>query len=113
MIIAECEHCLTEYDAKRSTSRFCGPKCKQAFYRNRMKTDVTVTAAKPVTVTGAKRGKDIKCFEDLPDDVRATIDHMSRGSNGKIDHTILVNRTAIAINYQHLFPGRYYSTGAA
>jgi hypothetical protein len=56
-----------------------------------------------------KRGKDIKCFEDLPDDVRATIDQMSRGSNGKIDHTILVNRTAIAVNYQHIFPERFHS----
>jgi len=54
MITAECEHCLAEYDAKRSTSRFCGPKCKQAFYRNRMKPNVTLRDAKSVTVTKAE-----------------------------------------------------------
>ena len=57
-----------------------------------------------------KRGKDIKCFADLPPDVQQTIDIMSE-VDGKIDQTIKANRTAIAINYQHLFPDRYYSTG--
>ncbi len=52
-IIAECEHCLAEYDAKRSTSRFCGPKCKQAFYRNRIAEPVTLSP-KRVTLTQAK-----------------------------------------------------------
>lgn len=59
-----------------------------------------------------KRGKDIKCFEDLPPDVQQTIDSLSV-VDGKIDQTIKVNRTAIAIHYQHLFPDRYHSTGAA
>lgn len=57
-VIAECEYCLGEYDAKRSTSRFCSPKCKQAFYRNRMfsVTDqsVTLKPIEPVTVTRGK-----------------------------------------------------------
>lgn len=57
-----------------------------------------------------KCGKDIKCFEDLPLDVQATIDMMSV-VDGKIDQTIKANRTAIAIHYQHLYPDRYYSTG--
>jgi hypothetical protein len=57
-----------------------------------------------------KRGKDIKCFNDLPLDVQRTIDKMSR-VGGAIDHTIKANRTAIAINYQHLYPDRYYLTG--
>lgn len=61
---------------------------------------------------GLKRGNDIKCFEDLPPDVQRTIDRMSI-VNGKIDQTIKANRTAIAINYQHLFPDRYYGTGVA
>ena len=56
--------------------------------------------------TGLKRGKDIKCFADLPPDVQQTIDRMSV-FNGKIDRAIKINRTAIAINYQHLFPDRY------
>ena len=59
-----------------------------------------------------KRGKDIKCFEDLPPDVQQTIDSMSV-VDGVIDQTIKANRTAIAINYQHLFPDRYYSAGVA
>ena len=60
----------------------------------------------------SKRGLDIKCFEDLPADVQQTIDRMSV-VDGKIDQTIKVNRTAIAVHYQHLFPDRYYSTGVA
>ena len=59
-----------------------------------------------------KRGKDIKCFEDLPPDVQQTINKMSI-VEGKIDQTIKANRTAIAIHYQHLFPDRYYNTGVA
>ena len=58
----------------------------------------------------SKPSKDIKCFSDLPPDVQRTIDQMSL-IDGKIDTTIKANRTAIAINYQHLFPNRYHSTG--
>ena len=43
-----------------------------------------------------KRGKDIKCFEDLPPDVQQCIDQLSIDSEEK--H----RRTAIAINYQHV-----------
>ena len=46
----------------------------------------------------SKRGKDIKCFEDLPLDVQATINRISGSNEEK------AKRTAIAINYQHLFP---------
>lgn len=56
-----------------------------------------------------KRGKDIKCFADLPPDVQEDIDKMST-VDGKIDQTIKANRTAIAVNYQHLFPDRYEPT---
>lgn len=58
-----------------------------------------------------KRGKDIKCFADLPPDVQMTIDLMSV-VDGKIDRTTKVNRTAVAINYQHMFPDRYYPQDA-
>ena len=58
----------------------------------------------------SKRGKDIKVFEDLPPDVRATINRLST-IDGKIDQIIKANRTAIAVHYQHLFPDRYHSTG--
>ena len=56
--MANCKQCGTEYNAKRSTSLYCGPKCKQEFYRNRMSEpvtlspeSVTVTDTGPVTVT--------------------------------------------------------------
>lgn len=61
---------------------------------------VTLNPVKP------KRGKDIKCFEDLPPDVQQTIDRLSV-VDGKIDKTIKAKRTAAAIRYQHLFPHRY------
>jgi hypothetical protein len=57
-----------------------------------------------------KRGKDIKCFEDLPPDVQEVIHRLST-TDGKIDKTIKANRTAIAVNYQHQFPDRFHSTG--
>ena len=57
-----------------------------------------------------KRGKDIKTFEDLPPDVQQTIDSLSM-VDGKICQRVKANRTAIAINYQHLFPDRYESQG--
>jgi hypothetical protein len=53
-----------------------------------------------------KRGLEVKAFDDLPPDVQQTIDIMSI-VEGKIDQTIKANRTAIAIHYQHIFPGRY------
>ena len=50
------------------------------------------------TKTKFKRGKDIKCFEDLPADVQHTIDRISESEEEKR------RRTAIAIRYQHTFP---------
>ena len=132
-IIAECEWCNSEYDAKRSTSRFCGPKCKQAFYRNRMNPGVTLRDDKSVTVTKAdshvdasdigvvkalhqaiskpKRGKDIKGFIDLPMDVQQTITRLC--PDVVKDHAERCRRSGIAIRYQHLFPNKYNSTGVA
>lgn len=51
-----------------------------------------------------KRGKDIKCFADLPPDVQITIQMVSDTDEE------LEKRTAAAIRYQHLFPNRYHST---
>ena len=59
-----------------------------------------------------KRGKDIKCFADLPLDVQLIIDKMST-TDGKLDKDEKAKRTLAAINYQHLFPERYESTGGA
>ena len=57
-----------------------------------------------------KRGKDIKCFADLPPDVQWKIDRMST-NDGKVDEAEKAKRTAVAIHYQHVFPDRYESTG--
>ena len=57
-----------------------------------------------------KRGKDIKCFADLPPDVQRTITMMST-IEGRLDEDEKAKRTARAIHYQSLFPDRYYSTG--
>ena len=46
-MIQNCEQCGLEYDAKRSTSRFCSDKCKVSFNRNK----VTVTTDNPVTLS--------------------------------------------------------------
>ena len=60
----------------------------------------------PVPVShGLKRGKDIKCFRDLPVDVQATIVRLSA------DGQELSRRAGIAISYQHTFPDSYYSRG--
>ena len=79
------------------------------------KPDVSVVMAYNRTMTrldNEKRGKDIKVFEDLPPDVQQTIAMISR-RDGKIDPIEKANRTAIAVHYQRLFPGRYHSTGIA
>ncbi len=64
----------------------------------------------PILDGPKKRGKDIKCFKDLPIDVQRSIDRMST-IDGKIDQTVKANHTAIAINYQHTV-GRYEPTDA-
>ena len=74
---------------------------------------VLIPAGKPAElIRQPKRGKDIKTFADLPPDVQQTIDSLSM-VDGRICQRVKANRTAIAINYQHLFPDRYNSTGVA
>lgn len=56
-----------------------------------------------------KRGKDIKCFADLPPDVQGTIERVSRINNSEAEYKDeKAKRTARAVHYQHLFPDRYY-----
>ena len=66
--MAKCGNCGVEYEAKRSTSEYCGPKCKQAFYRNRCKalsvTDVTVRPVTNVSVTDLEKCR--YCGKSLP-----------------------------------------------
>ena len=71
-----------------------------------------VTSPQAASSVTPKRGKDIKCFEDLPLDVQETIHRLST-IDGRVDQASKAKRTAIAINYQHLYPDRYYSTGVA
>ena len=59
--------------------------------------------AKPLVIK-ARRGKDITNFEHLPPDVQATINRISMDNQ---EHN---RRTAIAIDYQHKQPDKYYST---
>jgi len=99
------------------------PQCEttRAFVEGRPKKEIKTYADLPEHVKRAvgempldtyvhrltKRGKDIKVFEDLPPDVQQTIRRMS-DSNEEFQR-----RIGIAIRYQHLFPRRYHSTGAA
>lgn len=79
------------------------------------KTDLgnTLTTTQTVGAVIPKRGKDIKCFEDLPADVQMTINYMSWDKEGEVfNQEEKDRRTVAAIHYQHLFPDRYYSTGA-
>ena len=65
--MSKCVQCGKEYIAKRSTSSYCSPKCKQEFYRNRMSKPVTVRESvtlKPVTVTNLELCQ--YCGELLP-----------------------------------------------
>ena len=73
------------------------PQCEttRAFIEDRAKLD---------PMRDMKRGKDIKCFSDLPPDVQATINRVSDTNEEK------QKRTGIAIRYQHLFPDQYYGT---
>ena len=104
-----CKQCNTEYDAKRSTSLYCSPACKQESYRNSMSKPVTLSNDQPVTLTepNKRRGKGITCFAHLPPDVQGTINRLSK--DDAQEHS---RRTAIAIDYQHKHPGAYYSKGA-
>jgi hypothetical protein len=50
--MSNCKQCGQEYEVKRSTSHYCSPKCKQEYYRNRMKpVTVTPVTLKPESVT--------------------------------------------------------------
>ena len=58
-----------------------------------------------------RRGKDITNFEHLPPDVQGTIIRLTTNQDGTVDEQARTNRTAIAIDYQHKQPDKYYSTG--
>ena len=58
--------------------------------------------------TSAKRGKDIKCFEDLPPKAQECINKMSI-KDGKIDQIIKADWMASVNIFQRLYPYRYES----
>ena len=93
--MSKCVQCGKEYESKRSTSRYCSSKCRKLAFQKNDKVSV------PVSVPNLKRGKDIKCFEDLPPDIQRTIIDISESEEEK------QRRTGIAIHYQHVFPDRY------
>ena len=132
-----CKQCNKEYEAKRSTSRYCSAKCRKLAFQNVKPRTLKVSpeeAAKIQVSSGVtdkpdvgfsvvdgvaqidlakqpKRGADIKTFEDLPPDVQDTIEIMSSRPDAPADDKAM--RTARAIEYQHLCPDRYESTGFA
>lgn len=81
-------------------------KPSDADYEPQCETTKAFIEGRPKRLSTGKRGLDIKVFEDLPQDVQQSIDSMSV-VEGKIDPIIKANRTAIAINYQHVVPGRF------
>ena len=67
---------------------------------------MTPTLDEPLTDNTTKRGKDIKCFEDLPARVQGNIERLS------IDEDLKQRTIERAIRYHQTHPDRYYSTGA-
>lgn len=96
---------LLAVDAGRTIIKVSKPGVPDYFPQ--CETTKAFVEGRPKDASRAKRGKDIKCFADLPLDVQATIRRLS-DTNEEFE-----KRTAIAIRYQHLFPDRYHSTGAA
>lgn len=99
-IIAECKQCLSGYNAKRSTSLFCSSKCKQEFYRNRIK-PVTVTPVtlkpKPVTVSVSVTNPCKYCGKQLEYAIleccyKCAIDQPAKSASSAKDGHILSSR---------------------
>lgn len=63
--------------------------------------DIGVVKALHRAISNPRRGRDIKCFEDLPPDVQQAIERTSDSPEERRQ------RTAIAVSYQHTFPDRY------
>lgn len=93
MIMNECIIC-----GKECKGDCCSGACRAKKSRR------TVVKAH-ATAHGRKRGREIKVFKDLPYDVQMSIESMSQYAKDQaVDK---VARTARAIAYQHLYPGRY------
>lgn len=91
--LEKCRYCGADLPKLESPRRFPG-------------------ACYPCTVkphTKPKEVGNIKVFEDLPPDVQKSIETMSQFADNPSEDK--ARRTARAIHYQHLFPGRFHSTG--
>lgn len=80
----------------------------QARFRAKGITELGITNQKIANkvIPNTRRGKDIKCFEDLHPEIQANIRRIS-DTNEEFKR-----RTAMAIHYQHIFPERYEPQGA-
>lgn len=101
--MAKCKQCGQGYDAKRSTSAYCSPKCKQEFYRNRIKpatvTSVTIKS-KPVTVSVSVTNPCKHCGKQLDFAIleccyKCAIDRPSRSASPAKDGHTLSSRPAL------------------
>ncbi len=94
-----CKQCSTEFEAERSTARYCSSKCKSAAYRNKDKgvsvTDETVSVTDNAKCDVIPKAKD---FHSLPQDVQRSIMRISESDDE------VRRRTAAALRYQELFP---------
>ena len=88
--------------------------CDSDTLKHMMPSDTPIVLAcevEPSNNKAPRRGKAITCFAHLPPDVQATINRLTTNQDGTVDEQARANRTAIAIDYQHTHPDRYYSTG--
>lgn len=99
-----CNKAIVHTEGKRKR-KWCSDACRVAAYRRSIP-----NTSIPNTSIPNKRGKDIKCFTDLPLDVQQTIERLCPDVVG--DHAERCRRAAIAISYQHGHPDRYYPQDA-
>jgi len=92
-----CLNCGSEFEAKRSSAKYCSGGCKKAFQRRVDK----------VSGTEEISGTDIPhTFENLPKDVQESIEYMScRDGFGYEEEKAL--RTQRAWGYLGKFPNRF------
>ena len=123
-----CEYCGKEFESKRADARYCSTKHRKA--ANRIKCDNPVTdklsvtepdvsvtqtplsvTDSPVSVTVPSLSVTVpERFEDLPEDVQAAMEYMSR-RDGVDYETEKAVRTKRAWAYQAAFPDRWYKYG--
>ena len=83
-------------DKQKKANRLAKQRQRQGMTKGM--TEQGMTSTSPVI---PRRGKDITKFEHLPPDIQQIIDRISESDE---EHA---RRTAIAINYQHVFPDRF------